>query len=315
MAFVDVPLTAAVRAAAGGLSGPATRLHGGEESAAWRVGDTVVRISAHAKDLAEVEWGHRVAAAARAGGCAEAVAPLPLPQPGGNGTGDGVGDGDGDGPATVARVEGRTVSLWPYVDGVWAPRENAETARAAARLLARLHRALAGAELPPRPRPCFLEPGLDGWAAYADPRLRDPQLDAWLAEFSARARLRHPLHGDYYRGNLLAAREEPARLVAVLDWDEAWVAPPEVEVASAALEFSGGLRVDLAAARRFADAYLRAGGTAERLDEESLAQLMRHRLRRESVYVALAAARGAEQDEEDIAYHRRRLEAFARLRP
>ncbi|WP_338118354.1 phosphotransferase family protein [Streptomyces coryli] len=255
---MEVPLTAAVRAATG-VVGTAERLYGGEESAAWRVGDRVVRIGAYEKDLAEVEWCHAVAVAARAGGCAEAVA--------------------------------------------------------AARLLARLHRALADVRLPARPRPSFLETGLRGEVAYEDPRLRDPELDAWLAEFSGRARLRHPLHGDFYHGNLLADRAEPRRLVAVLDWDEALVAPPEVEVGSAALEFANETGESFADARRFVDAYLEAGGTAGAVSDEELAQLMRHRLRREGAYFAQAVARGVEHDAEDLDYHRRRMEAFARLRP
>nr|WP_206324186.1 phosphotransferase [Streptomyces sp. HNM0574] len=292
-------MTAAARWVCG-VDGPATRLYGGEESAAWRVGEHVVRVAGFARDPAEVEWCHRVAAAARAGGCAEALAPLPLP-----------GRPDG---ATAAHVEGRTVSLWPHVDGVWASPGEAG-AVLAARLLARLHRALAPAALPPRPRPNFLLTGLDGRATYEDPRLRDPRLDAWLREFHARARAPHPLHGDFYRGNLLAAPGDPARLLAVLDWDEALVAPPETEVASAAMEFAGDFGADTAAVRRFVRAYRESGGTARLLDDEALAQLMRHRLRCESVRFADAAARGEPQDAEDLAHHRRRLTAFARLRP
>lgn len=298
--FAEVPLTAAARRVCG-VSGPAVRLYGGEESAAWRVGDRVIRIGPCERDPAEAEWCHRVAAAARSGGCAEAVAPLALP---------------GRDGATVVRVQGRVVSLWPYVEGVW-PAKEAAASEPAARLLARLHRALAGVVLPPRPRPCFLLTGLDGTATYDDPSLRDRSLDTWLAEFSARARPRHPLHGDYYRGNLLAARgaPAPARIVAVLDWDEAYVAPPEVEVASAAMEFTADFCEDFADARRFATTYLEAGGTAGNLGDETLAQLMRHRLRRESVHFTRAAARGVEHDAEDLDHHRRRLEAFARLRP
>ncbi|GAA2689619.1 hypothetical protein GCM10010400_63290 [Streptomyces aculeolatus] len=300
MVFVEVPLTAAVREATG-VTGPAERLYGGEESAAWRVGEHVVRIGAYDRDPAEAEWCHRVAVAARTGGCAEAVAPLPIP-----------GRGDG---ATVVRVEGRAVSLWPYVDGVWAAGDDPRTATVAARMLARLHRALAGARLPPRPRRNFLETGLAGDAEYDDPRLRDPQLDRWLAGFAARPLPRHALHGDYYHGNLLVDRGDPERIVAVLDWDESFVAPPEVEVGSAALEFADEFCENPADARRFADAYREAGGTAEMLDDETLTQLMRHRLRREGVYFALAVARGVQHDDEDLEYHRRRMEAFARLRP
>ncbi|MBA0049954.1 aminoglycoside phosphotransferase family protein [Streptomyces sp. AJS327] len=299
MVFVEVPLTPAVRTATG-VRGDAERLYGGEESAAWRVGDVVVRISAYDRDPADAEWCHRVAVAARAGGCAEALAPLPLP-----------GRHDG---ATATRVEGRTVSLWPYVDGVWAPDDPA-TVTAAARLLAGLHRALARADLPPRPLSCSLETGLDGRAEYSDPALRDPQLDAWLTDFTTHAPLRHALHGDFYHGNVLTARDSPGSVVALLDWDEALIAPPEVDVAGAALEFTEDDGTGMDGVRRFAATYREAGGTAERLDEETLAQLVRHRLRREAVYFDLACARGVRHDTEDLDYHRERMDTFARLRP
>ncbi|TCP55024.1 Ser/Thr protein kinase RdoA (MazF antagonist) [Tamaricihabitans halophyticus] len=303
MVFAEATLTADIRRVCGAY-GPAERLYGGEESAAWRVADKVVRIGASTTDPAELaigaaSWCHRVATAARDQGCAEAVTPLQLP----GGTG------------TVTLVGNRVVSLWPYIDGVWPAAADVTTAPAAARLLGRLHRALAGASVGARPKPCFLEPGLDGRASYADPLLHDPRLDAWLAEFSAEAGPRHPLHGDYYRGNLLAARDGSGRLIAVLDWDEAFVGRPEIEVASAVLEFSGEFRFDPVRLRSFTENYIAAGGTAERLDEETLVQLMRHRLRRESVYFVQASARGLAQDEEDLDYHRRRLAAFGQLRP
>lgn len=291
-----MPLTAAARRACG-FSGPAVRLHGGEEPAAWRVGDKVVRVGGHEKDVAEMEWCHRVAVAAKAGGCTEAVAPPPLPHR--------------DDGATAQRIGRHVVSVWPYVGGAWAEKGNQTTALAAARL----HRALRAAALPPRLKPCFLEAGLDGRLAYDGPRLQDARLDDWLSEFSARQWPRHALHGDFYRGNVLASRGDPSRLIAVLDWDETYMVPPEAEVASDALEFTDDFCADFADARRFADAYMEAGGTALDLDDEALAQLMRHRLRRESAYFELAAARGVKHDEEDAVYHRRRLDAFASLRP
>ena len=299
MAYADIPLTTAMQEACD-LHGPAARLYGGEESAAWRVRDRVIRISALDKDPVRIEWCHRVAAAARAGGCTEALVPLPLP---------------GRHGATTTVIDRRVVSVWPYIDGVWAPESHTEVTRAAARLLARLHRALLPADLPARPHPCFVQVGLDGRTSYEDPRLQDPQLDTWLAEFSARSRLQHPVHGDYYHGNLLTTPTDPTHIIAVLDWDEAMIAPPEVDVASAALEFSNGFCDDIADARHFIAMYHQAGGTAEHLTDEATVQLIRHRLRRDSVHFTRATALGTPYDEHDLAYHHQRLGAFDRLRP
>ncbi|MEU7831491.1 phosphotransferase [Nonomuraea sp. NPDC049129] len=123
--------------------------------------------------------------------------------------------------------------------------------------------------------------------------------------FHAEHPVRHPLHGDYYTGNTLA---RDGRIVAVLDWDETFVGAPELELAAAALEWGD----DLAGpSEEFVAAYHEAGGTAARLDEESLAQLVRHKLRREYAYFH----KGVTHDEEDIEYHRARVELFHRLRP
>ncbi|GAA5079356.1 phosphotransferase enzyme family protein [Nocardia iowensis] len=293
MVYVDIPLTEDIRAAVAaewGFKGDGVRLHGGEESAAYRVGEVVVRIGALDRDPAEVEWCNGVAvAAARA--VPEAVAPLPR--------------ADG---STVEMVAGRPITVWPLIEGQWVSSEDPVQFGEAARLLARVHRALADYRPPSRPARSFLEIGLDGEPSA---ELPDPELDRWLAEFTRTARPQ-PLHGDYYEGNLLAHH---GHVTAVLDWDEALIGPPEVELASAALEFADELGYDLGHARTFVDAYHAEGGTAEPLDDLALAQLMRHRLRREAVYFGIAVARGVVHDEDDLEYHRDRLAAFHRLRP
>ncbi|WP_194835539.1 phosphotransferase enzyme family protein [Nocardia sp. XZ_19_369] len=293
MIYVDLPLTEDIRSAVAaewGYKGDGERLHGGEESAAYRVGDVVVRIGALDRDPAEVEWCNSIAVAT-ARTVPEAVAPLPR--------------ADG---STVQLVAGRPITVWPLIEGQWASSEDPVQFAEAARLLARVHRALADHRPPPRPKQSFLEIGLDG---APSPELPDPDLDRWLAEFSRTARP-HPLHGDYYEGNLLA---RDGHVTAVLDWDEALVAAPEVELASAALEFADVLGRDLADAREFVDHYHAEGGTVGQLDDLALAQLMRHRLRREAVYFGLAVARGVEHDEDDLEYHRKRMDTFHLLRP
>lgn len=160
----------------------------------------------------------------------------------------------------------------------------------------------------PRPKRSFLEIGLDG-APSAE--LPDPDLDRWLAQFSQSARSQ-PLHGDYCQGNLLA---RAGHVTAVLDWDEALIGPPEVELASAALEFADVLGPELTGARQFVDVYHAEGGTAGHLDDLALVQLMRHRLRREAVYFGMAVGRGVQHDADDLAYHRQRMDTFHQLRP
>lgn len=292
MVQIDIPFTDDIRhtvAVSWGYTGEGERLYGGEESAAYRVGEVVVRIGAPDRDPAEIRWCHGIAAAARS--VPEVVAPLPR--------------ADG---STVAVVGGRPVTVWPLVAGRWADSEDPVQFTEAAELLARLHRALADHRPPARPRPSFLETGLDGTPSA---ELPDPGLDRWLAEFTAAARPQ-PLHGDYYEGNLLS---RDGHVVAVIDWDEALIGPPEIELASAALEFADEYGRDLAAARRFTDAYHAAGGTAGELDDTALAQLMRHRLRREAAYFGRAVTRGIEHDADDLEYHRQRLAAFHRLAP
>ncbi|GAA1740699.1 phosphotransferase enzyme family protein [Nonomuraea bangladeshensis] len=294
MIFVTTPLTREIReavASAWGVTGEGERLHGGEESAAYRLDGHVVRVGPAWRSAAESEWCHAVARHAAAG-LPEAVAPLPTA-----------------GGATVVVVEGRPISCWPYVEGAWPDSDLPAQRAAGARLLARLHRSLAGCRPGPRPVPAFQESGLYGDPPQDATELDDPGLDRWLRAFHAAHPVRHPLHGDYYTGNTLA---RDGRIVAVLDWDESFVGAPELELAAAALEWGDDVKGPSA---EFVAAYHEEGGTAARLDEESIAQLVRHKLRREHAYFRKAARSGVAHDEEDVEYHRVRVELFHRLRP
>ncbi|MER5424182.1 phosphotransferase enzyme family protein [Streptosporangium roseum] len=294
MIYVKTPLTREIREAVAltwGVTGEGERLHGGEESAAYRLDGHVIRVGPAWRATAEAEWCHAIARHAAAG-LPEAVAPLP--------TAEGT---------TVIVVDGRPISCWPYVEGAWPDSDIPAQREAGARLLARLHRSLADFRPGPRPVPAFQESGLYGDPPQDAVELEDPDLDRWLAAFHTEHPVRHPLHGDYYTGNTLA---RDGRIVAVLDWDETFVGAPELELAAAALEWGD----DLAGpSEEFVAAYHEAGGTAARLDEESLAQLVRHKLRREYAYFHKAIRAGITHDEEDIEYHRARVELFHRLRP
>jgi len=111
-------------------------------------------------------------------------------------------------------------------------------------------------------------------------------------------------HHDFYRGNLLAA---DGRLVALVDWDEAFVGPPEVGLANGAWEWGGGLWADdLDRVFTFVNLYVAAGGTAPGLTEVELRQLVRARLRWEVRYSRL---RNPDED-----YEARQLLVYERLR-
>jgi aminoglycoside phosphotransferase (APT) family kinase protein len=270
------------------------RLYGGEESVAYGIGDYVVRLGPTWRHPSEAEWCHSAATYASRR-VPEAIAPIPA-----------------EGGATVVRVRDRPMSVWPLVRGVWPDASAPGMVAQSANLLARLHRALASLRPPPRPVPSALEFRADSDRLSTDPRLVDHQLDRWLAEYHRTNPYRQVVHGDYYPGNTLANR---GALVAVLDWDDACVMAPEAEVASAAMEWSGGLSASITAMQSFARTYADAGGTAEMLDDQTLVQFTRHRLRCEAKCFDLARNRGTEFDEDDFAYHQARLASFKMLRP
>ncbi|QVQ53805.1 phosphotransferase [Spiractinospora alimapuensis] len=258
-------------------------LYGGDESSAFRIGAHVVRVGAPWRSTADIAWCGEVASAA-AEEVPEAVAPVP--------TTDG---------RTVIRVSGRPVTVWPFVAGEWGDPEDDDQCRRVAHLLARVHRTLSRTKTPPRPR-------RDVPAAPV-PELADAELDAWLAAFR-RGRPRRPVHGDVYHANVLA---RTGRVVALLDWDEATLDAPEWDVSGAAFEWSDTPdTLDISAAMDFVHRYTVAGGPATQLDEVTIRQLIRARIRRETAY---DRAVNPTPDAEDVDYQRRRLAAFHALRP
>jgi Ser/Thr protein kinase RdoA (MazF antagonist) len=281
----ETPWTAEVAEAVEGewglsVAGTAERLTGGEESAAYRVdlrggvGGVVVRLGPLTRGTAVIEWCHQVAGSV---GVEEVVVPL-----------------RGSSGASVVRVGGRPVSVWPYVGGRWLDAGEPAEVEQAARVLARVHRGLREVVMPARPERSFLEFGGETG------ELRDEQLDRWLAGFGRR---RQPLHGDYYRGNLLV---DGGRIRGVIDWDEAWVGAPEVELAGAAREFGDQWSTELGRAKEFVGWYHDEGGPAGVMDDEMLVQLIRHRVRAE-----VAAFAGDGTDE----YYDQLRELFVKLRP
>jgi Ser/Thr protein kinase RdoA (MazF antagonist) len=289
MAFVELALTPEIRRALHrfwGVAGFAERLFGGEESAAVRIGAHVVRVGPTWRSDAELRWAYSIAA--------RVAADIP----------EVTGPVRHSGGGYVVRVGGRPVSVWPYVAGVWADPENHRWQ--AAQFLARLHRAFAAVQ-PERPRPSTPGPGV-----VREPLLQDPELDRWMDRFYASNSRQHPLHGDFYRGNVLVRSDV---IVALLDWDDVLVGPPEQELAWAVWEWTqrGRTTLDLAAGQQFVEKYREAGGTARPITPEELAQLIRNRIRREVAYSQAVGAWGISSDPADLAYETRQLRAFREL--
>ena len=120
---------------------------------------------------------------------------------------------------------------------------------------------------------------------------------------------RQPLHGDFYHGNLLVAG---GKVVGLVDWDNAFVGPPEVELAWASWEWSDARdAVDPRECAEFISIYRDAGGSAAAVDESTIATVVRSRLRWEIAYGRAMRERGVEVDAE---YEAGSLAAFFALK-
>jgi Ser/Thr protein kinase RdoA (MazF antagonist) len=170
----------------------------------------------------------------------------------------------------------RVLSAWPYVERTPARRRSERHAVAAAELLARLHR--AGLEWRGGQRPGARPVGGEGQ--------------------------RGPIHGDFYRGNVLVRR---GRIVGLIDWEESCVDRFDYDLANAVWEFCKDMRrhdFDRRLARAMLEAYDGPAGGDDLLD------LIRVRRRRE---IADSLEREALGEAVDVAYRRHNERALANL--
>lgn len=181
----------------------------GDEAAVWWVQGPgrrlIVRASPASRDLEQLTESYALAAVL-AGAVAEVTAPVPAL--------------DG---SLAARCGSRPISVWPFVDGSFLDRGDLDQLRAAAGLLARLHRT-----------------GTD-W-------LRDGKPGFGL------------VHGDFYSRNLLV---RDGKITGLIDWDDARIERLDAELAWATWELAKSPAGDdllFDHARMFLDAYHRAGG-------------------------------------------------------
>lgn len=275
-----------------------TPLTGGEESAVWRLATDcepiVVRISPAWRTVAELQWVHDLTRfTARV--IPEVVAPL------------SAVDG-----STIFLHAGQPVAVFPFVEGKMLDREDSGLQQAAALLLVRLHQAMSawpGHRVRPPSGPAAPVP----WSAERDPQaLLDADLDLWYATQHASAQLpTGPVHGDYYRRNLLCLDK---RICGVIDWDESHIAPYLEEVAWAMWEFAkvpSGDDLYVERALAFFQTYCEAGGLCQKADVRSILPLIRQHFREEIRRSLAAAERGEKWDE---TYVEKEIRAFQHLR-
>ncbi len=278
---------------------PARRLSGGEECEIWLAtsddGPFIVRISPGQRSLAQLGWTHTLMLSLYSL-FPVVVAPLRAI--------------DG---STLFLYNGRPVALFPFVEGTPLDREQPVQRDAAAELLARLHCAmLADSAASSQPQRYLTEtahlPRLE------DPEaLIDPEFDAWHATLLQQpaALTCGPIHGDYYRRNLLV---RDGMITAVIDWDNAHPDFLMQEVAWSTWEFcqtASGDDLHPERARAFVQAYRDAGGPCKAEEFALLIPFIRWRLREEIRFNLAAAAAGQDWDPE---YVDDELRAFERLR-
>lgn len=289
---IDAELIALVEAAFSLRIARPHALVGGEEAAVWKVEangtNWVVRVSPAWRLLEDLEKVYHVVV-----DVARLLPEVPAPLHGKVGT-------------RVIAYQGHPVSIHPFVDGDPLDRNDPAQRAAAARLLARLHAALAG-------RGRNLGAATEPFASTSDdpPALRDPDLDFWLAALPNQPWHRSLIHGDYYPRNLLWAND---RITGVLDWDELVADYREQEVAWSIWEFcqnDGGTGLNLSAAIQFLDDYVGAGGTVANGFGHDAARFIRRRMRRECRAALAARTRG---EPFDAAYFEAEVTAFANLR-
>lgn len=248
--------------------GSPERLTGGYANDVVRFGEVVVRTSPPGTSEVELAYEHGLIQRL-ADRVPEVNAPL-------------VGD-DG---STFISLDGRLVSVFPFVPGRRGDRRSDRQRESAAEVLARMH--AAGLELGPvEPRPG--QPSLrdldwrSNWMWDLDlalsvspwPRLQGEWEELGAFVGSLEGLLFGPIHSDYYPGNVIVRR---GRVCGVIDWDYArpdWLA---WELARSTWEFAKdkrthALRPERAAA--FLSAYRAAGGPVPATEEALLIPFMR----------------------------------------
>ena len=278
---------------------PVRQLSGGEESETWLTtsddGLFVVRISPPRRTLAHLVWTHQLMLSLQP--LLPAVI-VPLRAIDGS---------------TLFLYNEHPIALFPFVEGHHLDREQPSQRLAAAQILAQLHSAMqiavaASYHITRRVMQISDLPRIE------DPDfLQDPELDAWNAALMQQpaSYTCGPIHGDYYRRNLLV---RDGRIAALLDWDDTHTDFLMQEVAWSAWEFCKAASRDNwhpERVRTYLHAYRDAGGPCKPEEYAMLMPFIRWRLREEIRYHLAAEAAGQDGAPE---YVGELLRAFHRFR-
>ncbi|MCA9888867.1 MAG: phosphotransferase, partial [Anaerolineae bacterium] len=263
----------------------------GDECLVWRIAhDTVpliVRVSPAWRTADEVCWVHRLMTH-----CKQSVPEVVTP----------IAAGDG---STFFLFEAYPVAVFPFVAGDTLDITNGALREQAARLLARIHQATATFAIqaphthqPPLPQevPDFLQ---------------DAKFDAWVASLPQQGLILLPIHGDYYRRNVLAT---DSHITGVIDWDEAQVTYLIAETGWAAWEFCQTPArddLDMTKAINFLNAYLDEHPPCSPAELRHAVNFIRLRLRDEILNSLVRKGQGEPTDE---AYTEAEIRAFNNLR-
>jgi len=235
---------------------------GGDESLTWRVATDgrplLLHLSPPWRQIEELRWVH--ALISQFAGRIPAIPAIPaLP----------ANDG-----STTAPVEGRLLSVYPFIDGAHLDREDPSQRTAAARLLAALHRVQSSIPVAPRP-PSGPDAPANLPRPEDPPELVDAELDRWHAAVLGAGLPRGLIHGDVYRRNLLWAS---GKVVAVVDWHDAHRDLLAREVAWSTWEFGkedGGRALRPDRPREFLSEYERAAGALSTQERDALVPFIR----------------------------------------
>jgi Ser/Thr protein kinase RdoA (MazF antagonist) len=270
-------------------------LTGGYESDVYRVGELVVRVSPAWRTDAELLWTHDLTRH-----CARTIPQVVAP----------LAARDG---RTLFRWDDRPVTVYPYVAGEPLDWSKPALLEQAGTLLARIHNAgLCWPNRRPRPSASTAAPSIPD-ALPDPPEIVDPDLDRWFETvFAQQDHVTGPVHGDYYRANLLCADK---LILGIIDWDESEVRPLITETAWAMWEFAHDAgHFDYNRAQPFLWAYWLERGQTRSMrsrDTLSLFQVIRRHLRYEIRRSLAAEARG---EGVDLRYRDNQIDAFNNLR-
>ncbi len=278
---------------------PVRQLSGGEESEVWLTisddGPFVVRINPPRRSLAQLIWTHQLMLSLRPL-LPTVIAPLRAI--------------DG---STLFLYDEHPIALFPFVEGHHLDREQPSQRLAAAQILAHLHSAMqtvvaASHHITRHVVQVSHLPRIE------DPHfLKDPELDAWNVALMQQpaSYTCGPIHGDYYRRNLLV---RDGKIAALLDWDDAHTDFLMQEVAWSAWEFCKASSRDNwhpERVRAYLQAYRDAGGPCKEEEYAALMPFIRWRLREEIRYHLAEEAAGQDGAHE---YVGEILRAFQRFR-